>query len=117
MSLDLIKVFTKEKELQKYSDPDRLRNEGIPFNGQLKKHLYDQNKIFLRVEPLAKQGHLLEFKTTDVIFVEELRTITDDRGRGISMHKVWVRKGAVGIKLEAFAVMDLSNAYKSHLES
>lgn len=117
VSLDIIKVFASERQLSKYSDPNRLNNEGIPFIGQPKKHPTDPGKIFIRTDPLAKQGHLLEFNTSDVIFAEEMNTITGSQGTAINIHKVWVRKGAIGIKLEAFSVMDFSNAYDDYLGS
>ncbi|MCP4297745.1 MAG: hypothetical protein GY786_19275 [Proteobacteria bacterium] len=116
VSLDIIKVFASERQLSKYSDPNRLTNEGVPFIGQPKKHPTDPDKIFIRTDPLAKQGHLLEFKTADVIFAEEINTIAGSQGSAINIHKVWVRKGSIGIKLEAFSVMDFTNAYNDHLK-
>ncbi|PCI30412.1 MAG: hypothetical protein COB67_01835 [SAR324 cluster bacterium] len=114
MSVDIIKVISNDHELDKYSDPNRLREEAVPYIGQPKKHPSDAGKIFLRMDPLSSQGQVLEFRTEDVVFAEEMNTLTSKNGTSYRITKIWVRKGAVGIKLEPFSVIDLSSAIGDH---
>lgn len=99
-------------ELEKYKDPERLKREAIPFVGQVKQQGQDREKIFLRHDATQSGSALYEFKAQDVLYAEEVKTITDEAGQGWRMVKIWVRKGAIALKLEPFTVADYSASFE-----
>ncbi len=108
MTSDIVKVIAENKELQKYTEPMRLADEAVPFIGQPKKHESESDKIFLRLNPLSSNGAILEFKTEDIVFAENVKTVSQKDGAAFQIVKIWIRKGSVGIKLEPFSVQDFS---------
>ena len=111
MSLDIIQYIDNRTALEPYKDVERLQKEAIPYYGQLKRNKVDPDKVFLRIDPTGGQNVLLEFKTSDVIFVEDVKTVTGTDGGAAQISKLWIKKGSIGIKLEPFSVSDLSNAF------
>ena len=63
----------------------------------------------MRLNPLSSNGALLEFKTEDVLFAENVEAVVDIEGGMFQIVKIWVRIGSIGIKLEPFSVQDYSN--------
>lgn len=108
MPSDIIEVVAGNRELEKYSDPNRLRKEAIPYIGQPKQQENQSDKVYLRLNPLSSNGAFLEFKTKDVVFAENVKTVTQNDGTAFNIVKIWIRKGSIGIKLEPFSVMDFS---------
>lgn len=108
MTSDIVKVITENRELQKYTKPTRLADEAIPYIGQPKQHESEPNKIFLRLNPLSSNGAILEFKTEDIMFAEDVKTVSQKDGAAFQIVKIWVKKGSIGIKLEPFSVQDFS---------
>lgn len=108
MTTDIIKVISRQKELQKYSEPSRLAKEAVPYIGQPKQHESEPDKIYLRLNPLSSNGAILEFKTDDIVFAENVKTVSQEEGGAFQIVKIWIRKGSIGIKLEPFSVQDYS---------
>lgn len=108
LTSDIVKVISKNKELQQYIEPSRLSDEAVPYIGQPKQHEADPDKIFLRLNPLSSNGAILEFKTEDVVFAENVKTVSQKDGAAFQIAKIWIRKGSIGIKLEPFSVQDFS---------
>lgn len=108
MSLDIVKVINQSRELETYSDPELLQKKAVPFVGQPKKHPTDPGKILLRTNPLSYHPTLLEFRINDIVFAENVNTIAGEDGASMLLSKVWIKKGSIGLKLEPFAVADLS---------
>lgn len=108
MTTDIVKVIASNKSLQKYTEPTRLADEAVPYIGQPKQHESEPDKIFLRLNPLSSNGAILEFKTEDLVFAENVKTVSQKDGAGFQIVKIWIRKGSVGIKLEPFSVQDYS---------
>ena len=109
MALDIVKVIEGKKELQKYSEPKRLADKAVPYVGQPKQNETDPDKIYLRLNPLSSNGAILEFKTEDVMFAENVKTVSEKDGAAFQIVKLWIRKGSIGIKLEPFSVQDFSD--------
>ncbi len=109
MTTDIINVISKNKALQKYTEPNRLSEEAVPYIGQPKQHESEPDKIYLRLNPLSSNGAILEFKTDDIIYAENVKTVSQKDGAAFQIVKIWIRKGSVGIKLEPFSVQDYSN--------
>lgn len=116
MPSDIVEFMPENKELKKYTDPNRLNNEAIPFIGQPKQSNSDPNKIFLRLNPLSSNGAILEFKTEDVVFVENVKTVSQKDGTAFQIVKLWIQKGSVGIKLEPFSVEDFSDIFAKRFD-
>ncbi len=109
MPTDIINVIEKDRSLDKYSDPTRLSEDAVPYIGQPKQNESDPDKIFLRLNPLSSNGAILEFKTKDIVFAENVKTVSQKDGAAFQIIKIWIRKGSVGIKLEPFSVQDFSD--------
>ena len=115
MPFDLVKVITEDRLPEKVSDPNRLKNEAVPYLGQLKQHKDDAAKIYLLMDPLSSGSMLVEFKTKDLLWAEDHSTVTSPEQGSVQLVKIWVKKGAVGIRLVPFLVSDFSDIYKEHL--
>ncbi len=101
---NIIEEITSKHALEKYSNKNRLLNEAFPYIGHPKQSASEPDKIFLRLDPLSDSGALLEFKTADVLFAENVETVANKDGETFQIFKIWIRKGSVGIKLEQFIV-------------
>ncbi|MFT6927801.1 MAG: hypothetical protein ACJAZP_003446 [Psychromonas sp.] len=108
MISNIIEVITSARALEKYSNRNRLFKEAVPYVGQAKQSVSEPNKIFLRLNPLASNGALLEFKREDIVIAENVETVADKEGETFQIVKIWVRIGSIGIKLEPFSVQDYS---------
>ncbi len=109
MTTDIVEVIAKNSAIQKYSEPNRLANEAIPYIGQPKQRKAEPEKIYLRLNPLSSNGAILEFKTEDIVFAENVKTVSQKDGAAFQIVKIWIRKGSIGIKLEPFSVLDYSD--------
>lgn len=117
LTTDIVKVISGNKELQKFREPNRLMEEAVPYIGQPRQQEGDPDKIYLRLNPLSSNGAILEFKTKDVVFAENVKTVSEKDGRAFQIAKIWIRKGSVGIKLEPFSVQDFSDVLGKDFES
>lgn len=111
MNSNIIEVITENRELEKYRDPNKLNKEAIPYIGQPKQQDSNPDKIYIRLNPMSSNGAFLEFKTKDVVFAENVKTVSQNDGTAFNIVKIWIRKGSVGIKLEPFSVMDFSEVF------
>ena len=116
MTSDIVEVITGSRQLEKYVDPSRLADEAVPFVGQPKQTESEQDKIYLRLNPLSSNGALLEFKVKDIIYAENVKTVTHEDGTAFQIAKIWIRKGSIGIKLEPFSVQDLSGVFAKEFD-
>ena len=77
---------------------------GVPFIGYPQQHRTDKTKIILIFDPLGKEPSILEFKLDDILYVDEVPQAVTEKGEGIPMVKLWIRRGARGVLLEPFEV-------------
>ena len=84
----------------------RPPKNAIPFTGYPQSHPSDKDKILLVYDPLGVNPSLMEFKTGDLLFVEDIPQAVTESGEGIPLVKIWVRRGARGVLLEPFEVDD-----------
>ncbi|PID73311.1 MAG: inorganic pyrophosphatase Ppa [Desulfobacterales bacterium] len=97
-------------EIQPYKaakDPEKLKAASLPFSGSPVKHHHDPERIILIADPYADHTHYIEFRTQDILFVEEMPSIINMSGRHVHMARIWVRKGAVGIRCTPFVAADI----------
>ena len=73
--------------------------EGVSFTGAPRKHPYDSSKFLLFVKEGIEQAEILELKLADLLAIESLPTEVDESGSGVTMMRVFTRKGAHGIRL------------------
>jgi len=89
-------------KIAKYSDgPPK---NGIPFIGYPQQHPAEKSKLILVYDPLGVNPAVLEFKLDDILFVEEVPQAVTEKGEGVPLIKLWIRKGAHGMLLEPFEV-------------
>ena len=82
---------------------------GIAFTGYPQQHPTEKNKLILVYEPLGENPAVLEFIIDDILFVEDLPQAVTEKGEGIPLVKLWIRRGAHGMLLEPFEVGESVN--------
>ena len=98
----------KNSDIIKYSKG--VPKDAVPFTGyprmqgSLPAGSAEKEKIILVSDPLGEEPVVLEFMVEDILFVEELPSAVTEKGEGVPMIKIWVRRGAVGMILEPFEV-------------
>ncbi len=117
MTSNIVEVIAAHRALEKYADTNRLLEEAVPYVGQPKQSESDPDKIFLRLNPLSSNGALLEFKTEDVVFAENVKTVSQKDGSTFQIVKIWVHIGSIGIKLEPFIVQDFSHVFAKDFDA
>ena len=117
LSFDIIKVISEERKLSKYSDPNRLNKEAVPFVGQVKQLKSAPDKIYLRLDSISSHGQMLEFKMKDIMYAEDVNTVTKEDGLAINIVRIWVKKESIGIKLDPFVVNDYNNFFSDRFPS
>ncbi|MCL2380802.1 MAG: hypothetical protein FWC64_04315 [Treponema sp.] len=100
--------------IAKYSE-SRQKN-ALSFVGYPKQHPTEKGKIILIYDPLGNNPAALEFKLDDVLHVEEVSQAVTERGEGIPMIKLWIRRGAHGMFMEPFEVGDSIRFMEAHRE-
>jgi len=101
-------------KISKYSG--NKKEIALPFVGHPKQHPTEKNKIILIFDPLGDSPAVLEFKMDDILHVEEVSQAVTEKGEGIPMIKLWVRRGAHGMFLEPFEVSDSVSFTEAHRE-
>jgi inorganic pyrophosphatase len=82
---------------------------GISFTGYPQQHPTEKNKLILVNDPLGESPAILEFKIDDILFVEDVPQAVTEKGEGVPLAKLWIRRGAHGMLLEPFEVGDSVN--------
>jgi hypothetical protein len=96
--------FLPHNKIIKY--PGSTPKNGTCFTGYPQQHPTDKNKIILVYDPLGEIPAVLEFKLDDVLYVEDTQQAVTEKGEGIPLVKLWIRRGARGMLLEPFEVND-----------
>ena len=101
------------KDIAKYAGG--RPKDAVPFAGFPRQHPSDKSKLILVYDPLGVSPVVLEFKTEDVLFFEEIPSPVTEEGEGIPLVRLWVRKKAHGVIIEPFEVDNpVQFAGKSH---
>ena len=83
----------------------KLQEIAIAFAGSLQ-NSRDPARILLLNDPLSQQAFFYEFRSRDVVYVEECPSISTADGSAAAMVRVWVKKGSNALKIEPFHVQD-----------
>ena len=114
MSLNFLQKAEKF-ELMSYKKPKdikKLAKTHVSFTGSPQKHPYDSSKIILVSDPYSTNTFYFEFKTDDLTYVEELPNLVTSLGETITMARIWVKKGSIGIRSTPFIVEDTRRIVK-----
>ena len=91
---------------QKPKDIKTITKTHIPFSGSPQKHPYDSSRIILVSDPYSPNTFYVEFKTRDIIYVEELPNVVTLEGETITMARIWVKKSSIAVRCTPFVVED-----------
>lgn len=83
---------------------EKLEEIAVAFAGALRKQSEDSAKVILINDPISQQGFFYEFRTSDIVYVEELPNIVMRDGSAVSMVRLWVRKGSTALQVVPFHV-------------
>ena len=100
---------SKRFEIQAYNppkDPRSLRQTHVAFSGSPHRHRFETDKVVLVVDPYSTASLLYEFAAEDIGFAEELPNLATPEGDTITMVRLWVKKGSIGIQSIPFRVED-----------
>lgn len=91
---------------KKPQDAEELRRSHVPFSGSPQKHPFDRSKIILVPDPYSSSTFYYEFKTADIVFVEELPNIVNMDGDVITMVRIWIKKMSAAVRCTPFVVAE-----------
>ncbi|CAN2039650.1 Inorganic pyrophosphatase Ppa [Candidatus Magnetomoraceae bacterium gMMP-15] len=103
---------TEKFEIKAYKKPKDLKSlakHNIAFSGSPQKHPYDSKKVILVSDPYSTNTFYYEFSAADISAVEELPNLVTLEGESITMARIWVKKGSIGIRSTPFLVEDMRN--------
>jgi len=83
--------------------------DSVSFTGYPQQHPTEKNKLILVYDPMGENPALLEFKIDDILYVEDVPQAVTEKGEGIPLAKLWIRRGARGMLLEPFEVDESLN--------
>jgi hypothetical protein len=78
--------------------------DSVAFTGAPRKHPYDDGKIILILEPHDGESAIYEFRASDVVGAKDMPSHVNEEGETYGIVRLWVRRGAVGIRYEPFEV-------------
>ena len=85
-------------EIQAYKRARNIKDlikTHVPFSGAPQRHPYEPDKVVLIPDPFSTHTIYYEFHTEDISFIE---------GNTISMVRIWVGKGSIGLRCSPFIV-------------
>ena len=102
-------------EVAKYDATRNYRITSVCYSGAPRKHPYDREKIILIKSPFSSKTIFYEFRLSDIIHAEDLPSIVTENGESVRMVDLWIRKGSLALKFQAFEVNDAqADGAKSH---
>ena len=104
--MGFVKLLEEGKyfEIQKRSGrSETLEEESTPFCGALRPH-YNPKMILLLSSPLESRGDVFEFRSEDIIYAEELSSITKPNGVTIERVRLWGKNGSPAMRMEPILV-------------
>ena len=104
--MSYVKLLEEGKyyEIQKRSGRSKtLEQESTPFCGALRPH-YNPKMLLLLSSPPESRGDVLEFRSEDIIYAEELSSITKPNGVTVERVRLWVRNGSPAMRMEPILV-------------
>jgi len=109
MTSELSAMIGGSFPLQAYRSPkdfQQLRKGHVAFSGSPRKHPFDPHRIILISDPYSVQACYYEFDSASIAYAEELPSLVNPEGESLSMARIWVKKGSLGIQSTPFVVAD-----------
>lgn len=82
----------------------RMRREHVAFAGSPMKHPEDDAKVMVVADPFSSNPLCYVFQREDIGFVEKLSNLGLPDGQTVPMARIWVKKGALGLRQTPFVV-------------
>ena len=109
MPIDTLLEKARKYELDTVTVTPDFRNQNVAFTGTLEKHPYNKDKIILVADPFSTRLSYYEFNIADIGGVEELPSLVTAEGESVTMFRLWIRKGGIGIQSVPFMVADTTS--------
>ena len=90
---------------------ERLAERAIAFTGSIG-NSHDPGKVLLIPDPFSRQGYFYEFRSKDIVYAEEQPSVAMPDASAVPMVRLWIRKGATGLRIEPFHVQDTAHRLK-----
>ncbi|THB77961.1 MAG: inorganic pyrophosphatase Ppa [Desulfobacteraceae bacterium] len=105
MSIGHFLELKERLEIQKYVKPINVsREDMVSFSGSPRKHPYDPSRVIIIADPFSENTFYYEFNIDDIVFVEDLSSISNLEGETVSMVRVWIRKKSIALRSIPFVV-------------
>ncbi len=95
-------------ELDAYRKFPHLARDYVAFTGAPQRHPFRDDRVLLVADPFSRQAFYYEFDLGDVEGVEVLPKLVTMDGESVTMARLWVKKGSIGIRSNPFVVEDTS---------
>lgn len=92
------------RHIIRYDHHVDIQKECIAFVGAPRKHPYDDDKMLLIVDAFTNNTIFYEFRLADIMEVDEESGIATDAGENLLLARIWVKRGALGLRYEPFEV-------------
>lgn len=96
-------IARSKYEVKVINDKENF-SEHKTFTGTPKKSSYDPAKIILVSNPFSKNEKYFEFPINSINHVEEIGTISSEKGQNAIQVKIWVKIGTLAIESKPFIV-------------
>jgi len=109
MPMSHIPQKAEKFEIQAYKVPGDLKSltmSHVAFSGSPRKHPTDPGRVILVADPFSTNTFYLEFKKGDISYAEMLPSIANPDGETITIYRIWVKKGCLGVRCTPFVVED-----------
>jgi inorganic pyrophosphatase len=107
MSISNFPQAVKQFALKPYVKPRDVRElcqTHVAFCGSPMQHPQDSRKILLVADAAGSNPFYYEFYAQDIECMDELPHVTNPAGETITMARVWLKKGSVGVRCIPFVV-------------
>ncbi len=93
-------IFTKSSGAPGHRDD--LEDQAVSYAGSLRPH-YNPNMVLLRTNPLDPGSEIYEFRL-DVLFAEELTSLSKPDGVTVEQTRIWIRRGSPAMCMKPMRV-------------
>ena len=104
--MNLIKLVEEGNyfEIQKRRVSSKtLEKDSTPFCGALRPHSNPKMRLLLS-SPLESRSDVFEFRSEDILYAEELSSLTKPNGVTVERVLLWVRNGSPAMRMEPLRV-------------
>jgi hypothetical protein len=97
-------------ELQPYrksSGVGTIKKTHLPFRGTPYQDTTRPGVVMLVADPFSAHTFYYEFQATDIGLAEEVSNVVNMNDETVRVVRLWVKKGAVGVRCDPFRVSEL----------